>query len=75
MSPEKRAAKRERFSATVAGGFLGSLTLIHTNNCSNPASMRVTARFDFPKGVPLNQCEPLLFLMARRAFNGQKSTG
>jgi len=55
-----------------------SLNLIHTNNCSNPASMRVTARFDFPDGVSLAEAQkvinfafgPLGALMLRRADGG-----
>ena len=56
----------------------GSLNLIHTNNCSNPVSMRVSRRFDFPEGVSLEQVQktidfafgPLGQLMMRRAADG-----
>lgn len=61
-----------------AGG--GSLNLIHTNNCSNPASMRLTARFDFPNGVSLAEAQrvidfafgPLGELMLRRGLDGRR---
>ena len=44
--------------APLCGGGSGGaarrfLNLIHRNNCSNPALARVTARFDFPEGVPI----------------------
>lgn len=65
----------------TGGGFSGPLILIHRNNCSNPASMRVTARFDFPGGVTFEEAEkliswrlgigsPLAHLVARRGSDG-----
>ena len=52
------------------------LNLIHRNNCSNPMGMRVTARFEAEKGLPLEcltaPC-PLSFLIGWRAGHGAKS--
>ena len=52
------------------------LNLIHRNNCSNPMGMRVTARFEAEKGLPLEcltaRC-PLSFLAGWRAGHGAKS--
>lgn len=58
---------------------LASLNLIHRNNCSNLASMRVTARFDLPEGVDLATVQntlnfafgPLAQLMMGRRLDGR----
>ena len=59
------------------GGVPLPLNLIHRNNCSNPMGMRVTARFEAEKGLPLEcltaPC-PLSFLIGWRAGHGAKST-
>ena len=61
---------------TGAGARRGSLNLIHRNNCSNPMGMRVTARFEAEKGLPLEcltaRC-PLSFLAGWRVGHGAKS--
>ena len=52
------------------------LNLIHRNKVPNPVSMRVTARFDAPEGLPLKTLGapcPLSFLMGWRAAHGAKS--
>lgn len=41
-------------AGSVAGVQKTPLNLIHRNNCSNPVSMRVSARFDCPEGVPFS---------------------
>lgn len=54
------------------------LNLIHRNNSPEPISMRVTARFDAPEGLPLRTLAapcPLSFLMGWRAAHGAKSNG
>ena len=54
------------------------LNLIHRNKVPNPVSMRVTARFDAPEGLPLKTLGapcPLSFLMGWRAAHGAKSNG
>ena len=59
-------------------GALGPLNLIHRNKVPNPVSMRVTARFDAPEGLPLKTLGapcPLSFLMGWRAAHGAKSKG
>lgn len=71
------------------GGGTRSLNLIHTNNSPKPASMRVTARFDFAEGVTIPQAQslidgwkkrldfaagPLADLMMGRAGDAAKST-
>ena len=55
--------------------------LIHRNNCSNPALARVTARLDFPEGVPfgvvfdaLRLPFPVAVEVLRRAGHASKST-
>jgi hypothetical protein len=50
--------------------------LIHRNKVPNPVSMRVSARFEDPAGLPLEVLTapcPLSFLMGWRAANGAKS--
>ena len=65
----------------VGGGSAGlrrPLDLIHRNKVPNPVSMRVTARFDAPEGLPLKTLGapcPLSFLMGWRAAHGAKSKG
>jgi hypothetical protein len=60
----------------------GSLNLIHTNNCSNPISMRVPTGFDGNSGLSFSTrkeaflvMEGPLGLMIFRRSNGTKSTG
>lgn len=52
------------------------LNLIHRTNSPNPMGMRVTARFEAEKGLPLEcltaPC-PLSFLLGWRAGHGAKS--
>ena len=77
MTP-KNEGKARAAQPTRVTPFLGSQDLIHRNNCSNPVSMRVTARFDLPEGVDLATVQntlnfalgPLGFLMQKRAKNG-----
>ena len=60
------------------GDSRGPLNLIHRNKVPNPVSMRVTARFDAPEGLPLKTLGapcPLSFLMGWRAAHGAKSKG
>lgn len=46
--------RRRRWPAAPAAGRAAEpLNLIHRNNCSNPALARLSARFDFPEGVPV----------------------
>lgn len=66
--------------APLAGGGSGfalhPLNLIHRNKVPNPVSMRVSARFEDPAGLPLEVLTapcPLSFLMGWRAANGAKS--
>ena len=44
---------RGRLRSSRAGAQGAALNLIHRNNCSNPALARLSARFDFPEGVPV----------------------
>ena len=71
--PERAQAERAR-----PGPHERPLNLIHRNKVPNPVSMRVTARFDAPEGLPLKtlgaRC-PLSFLMGWRAAHGAKSKG
>ena len=64
---------------TASGGRVQRpLNLIHRNKVPNPVSMRVTARFDAPEGLPLKTLGapcPLSFLMGWRAAHGAKSKG
>ena len=56
------------------GGLPRPLNLIHRNKVPNPVSMRVTARFDAPEGLPLKALGapcPLSFLMGWRAANAR----
>ncbi len=69
---------RDVRSAPRSGGLPGPLNLIHRNKVPNPVSMRVTARFDAPEGLPLKTLGapcPLSFLMGWRAAHGAKSKG
>lgn len=67
--------------APLAGGGSGFAphplySLIHRNKVPNPVSMRVSARFEDPAGLPLEVLTapcPLSFLMGWRAANGAKS--
>jgi hypothetical protein len=65
-------------SATRGAGGAAPLYLIHTNNCSNPVSMRVAARFDAAQGLPLelltDSPAALSWVMGWRAAHGAKST-
>ena len=62
---------------TGAGARRGSLNLIHRTKVPNLMGMRVTARFEAEKGLPLEcltaPC-PLSFLAGWRAGHGAKST-
>ncbi len=71
--PERAQAERAR-----PGPHERPLNLIHRNKVPNPVSMRVTARFDAPEGLPLKTLGapcPLSFLMGWRAAHGAKSKG
>ena len=71
--PERAQAQRAR-----PGERERPLNLIHRNKVPNPVSMRVTARFDAPEGLPLKTLGapcPLSFLMGWRAAHGAKSKG
>jgi len=66
--------------APLVGGGSGftphPLNLIHRNKVPNPVSMRVSACFEDPAGLPLEVLTapcPLSFLMGWRAANGAKS--
>ena len=64
--------------SAAPGGGRSPLDLIHRNKVPNPVSMRVTARFDAPEGLPLKTLGapcPLSFLMGWRAAHGAKSNG
>lgn len=77
MTAPEDGGQAERRTAS-GGGVAQPLNLIHRNNCSNPVSMRLTARFDAPEGLPLQTLGapcPLSFLMGWRAANGAKSNG
>lgn len=71
-----------RVSGTVRGARGGSLNLIHTNNCSNPVSMRVPGRLTMENLTPIALDSWLDFLagpvggllLKRRAADGAKST-
>ena len=55
----------------------GPLNLIHRTNSPNPMGMRVTARFESEKGLPLECLKApcmLSFLMGWRVGHGAKST-
>ena len=73
MTP-RRSASGAR-SAGEPGS--GSLDLIHRTKVPNSMGMRVTARFEAEKGLPLEcltaPC-PLSFLAGWRAGHGAKST-
>ena len=77
MTRTEDVGQAERRTAS-GGGVAQPLYLIHRNKPSNPVSMRVTARFDAPEGLPLktlgSPC-PLSFLMGWRAAHGAKSNG
>lgn len=46
--------RRRRWPAAPAAGRAAEpLNLIHRNNSPNPASMRVSGRFDYPNGIPI----------------------
>ena len=54
------------------------LNLLHRTNSHETMTMRVTARFDAPEGLPLKTLGapcPLVFLMGWRAAHGAKSNG
>ena len=71
--PERAQAERAR-----PGPYERPLNLIHRNKVPNPVSMRATARFDAPEGLPLKTLGapcPLSFLMGWRAAHGAKSNG
>ncbi|OFR99247.1 hypothetical protein HMPREF2756_04590 [Rothia sp. HMSC067H10] len=61
----------------------GALPLIHTNNCSKPASMRVSGSFACDQGLSPDAVRlgremlagPIGFLIARRAADGGTTTG
>ena len=58
------------------GGLPRPLNLIHRNKPSNALGMRVTARFESEKGIPLECLSapcPLSFLLEWRAGYGAKS--
>ena len=63
-----------RRQAQRDGGPEALHSLIHRNNCSEPASMRVSGRFDYPEDTPLDVVQatinfafgPLGWLMRRR---------
>ena len=77
MNP-KNEGKARAAQPTRVTPFLGSQDLIHRNNSPERASMRVTARFDFPEGVDLATMKktlnfafgPLGQLMMRRRLDG-----
>ena len=61
---------------TGDGARRGSLNLIHRTNSPNPMGMRVTARFEAEKGLPLECLKSpcmLSFLAGWRAGHGAKS--
>lgn len=67
---------RASFSSDGSGAGAAPLNLIHRNKVPNPVSMRVSARFEDPAGLPLEVLTapcPLSFLMGWRAANGAKS--
>lgn len=45
--------RRARARTRLPGALDARQDLIHRNNCSNPALARLSARFDFPEGVPV----------------------
>ena len=71
-----------RVSGTVRGARGRPLNLIHTNNCSNPVSMRVSGRLTMENLTPISLDSWLDFLagpvggllLKRRAADGAKST-
>ena len=78
MSTRTDSAQRGQ----AGGSRSGPLNLIHRNNSPEPIGMRVSARFDFPGGVTIQEAadiisrrlrvgSPLAQLMARRHFNGK----
>ena len=75
MTTPEDVGQAQRRTAS-GGGLQSPLNLIHRNNCSNPMGMRVTARFEAEKGLPLEcltaPC-PLSFLLGWRAGHGAKS--
>lgn len=70
-----RTGTRQRHEV---GAPKGALNLIHRNNCSNPASMRVTARFEPSEGLPVqlltNGATAVAWMMGWRAAHAAKST-
>ena len=59
MSGGRRAPRRDAQASPAGGGDSRSLNLIHTNNCSNPASMRVPRRF---RVLPIRLVRAVLWL-------------
>jgi hypothetical protein len=78
MSGGRRPMGGDARASHLAGG-VSRLNLIHTNNCSKPASMRVAARFGLPAGVDLARAQavidfafgPLGELMLGRRLDGR----
>ena len=77
MSTPDDVGQAQRRTAS-GDGVAPPLNLIHRNKVPNPVSMRVTARFDAPEGLPLKTLGapcPLSFLMGWRAAHGAKYKG
>ena len=72
MTTPEDVGQAERRTAS-GGGLQSPLNLIHRTKPSKPLGMRVSARFEDGKGIPLGtltaRC-PLSFLAGWRAANG-----
>ena len=74
MTTPEDVGQAQRRTAS-GGGLQSPLNLIHRTKVPSPIGMRVSARFDDEKGLPLGtltaRC-PLSFLAGWRAANGAK---
>ena len=76
MTTPEDVGQAQRRTAS-GGGLQSPLNLIHRTNSPNPMGMRVTARFESEKGLPLECLKApcmLSFLMGWRVGHGAKST-